>query len=216
MKHYSRDFEKILKSRLKESPQFIQCVVGPRQVGKTSGVLNVLGSNFNPNDFRYFSAEEHLAGRFEQIPVHHWSFQESQKGFKLTFEQYLSLGGYPCSYSLISDSDRFNKYIIDSIFESVVNRDIFRFATIKKPALFRQTFILATQFPAQEVSYNKLLGQLQDAGNTDQIKHYLDLLSQAYLMRLIFKWGSSSKSRSDVDPLAYLIFAQNIARLLLA
>jgi predicted AAA+ superfamily ATPase len=140
---------------------------------------------------------ESLAGRFEIIPAHHWSFLESKEAFGLSWEEYLSCGGYPGSYSLRHDTIRFRKYLLDAIYETVVSRDILRYATVRKPALFRQTFALAAQFPAQEVSYNKLLGQLQDAGNVDQIKHYLDLFSQAFLLRLLFKWARSSLSRTS-------------------
>jgi predicted AAA+ superfamily ATPase len=141
-------------------------------------------------------ASDSLAGRFEAIPVHHWNFQESKAAFDLSFENYLQYGGYPAAYTLLKDPLRMRKYLLDSIFESVVNRDIFRFITIKKPALFRQTFVLVSQYPAKEISYNKLLGQLQDAGNVDQVKHYLDLYSQAFLIRLIFNF-SGTKHRTS-------------------
>ena len=268
MKHYIRDFEKTLMLRLRERPSFIQAILGPRQVGKTSGVLNVLKSYASKNQYHYAAADEgfadadwffyqlqlaqqknshiivfdeiqklanwndlvktawdrqkkdkklmhwvllgssslklsqglgeSLAGRFEVIPVHHWSFSESLKiSKKMTLNDYLLFGGYPGSYTLIKDQKRFKKYIFESIIESVISNDILRYATVKKPALFRQTFYLACQFPSQEISYNKLLGQLQEAGNVDQIKYYLDLFSQAFLLRIIFKWSDSPKSRTS-------------------
>jgi predicted AAA+ superfamily ATPase len=267
MSHYQRQFESEISSRLQEKPSFIQVILGPRQVGKTSGILHILEKKFDPSDYSYVSCEdelhnpdwflkhvqktaeeqkkilvfdeiqklenwsqliksvwdqkkrqkqmvhivllgsssleltlglnESLAGRFETIPVHHWSAQESRLAYKLDFEDYLRYGGYPGSYPLRSQPTRFRKYVMDSIFENVVTRDIMSFSTIKKPALFRQTFALACQYPAQEVSYNKLLGQLQDAGNVDQIKHYLDLFSQAFLLRLIFKYGKTPLSRNS-------------------
>lgn len=267
MKHLERAFEKVLASRLKDKPIFIQAVMGPRQVGKTSGVLHVLKSNFDQNEYLYFTAEESLvdsnwfiacinkaaqkkvkvivfdeiqkldkwseliklywdrqkkdgklihwvilgssslklsqglgeslAGRFEMIKVNHWSYHESSLGFKISLDKFISKGGYPGGYLLLKEDTRFKNYILNSIFESVINQDILRFATVKKPALFRQTFILASQFPAQEISYNKLLGQLQEAGNVDQIKYYLDLFSQAYLIKMIFKWGSTLRSKTS-------------------
>lgn len=265
MKHYPRAFEQILLERLKQKPKFIQTILGPRQVGKTSGVLSVLENNFDASDCAYFSSEEDLfdaewflsqvqkaaqqnkkiivfdeiqkvenwselvkrswdfqkrhklqihwvllgssslkltqglaeslTGRFEVIQVAHWSFLESKKSFGLSLDDYINSGGYPASYSLMKEPIRFRKYMLESIFETVVNMDILRHASIKKPALFKQTFMLACQYPAQEVSYNKLLGQLQDAGNVDQIKHYLDLFSQAFLIKQIFKYSRSALSR---------------------
>lgn len=253
--------------RLREAPRFIQVILGPRQVGKTSGVLNVLQSSFSQKDYSYHSCDdagldsawfdrefqnartagrrvvvfdeiqkldrwserlkaawdaqkrqrsalhvvilgssslkltaglsESLAGRFEVISVPHWNYRESHDAFGLDWQEFLRIGGYPASYSLRADAARFRSYISESILEAVVSQDILRHATIRKPALFRQTFGLACQYPAQEVSYNKLLGQLQDAGNVDQIKHYLDLFSQAFLIRLAFKWSSAPLSRTS-------------------
>jgi uncharacterized protein len=53
---------------------------------------------------------------------------------------------------------------------------------IPKPALLRNLFGLATRFPAQILSYNKMLGQLQDAGNTTTLAHYLRLLETVFLI----------------------------------
>ena len=43
-------------------------------------------------------------------------------------------------------------------------------------------FGLATHYPAQILSFNKMLGQLVDAGNTTTLSHYLQLLGQAFLI----------------------------------
>jgi hypothetical protein len=53
---------------------------------------------------------------------------------------------------------------------------------IAKPTLLRHLFALASTFPAQIFSYNKMLGQLQDAGNTTTLAHYLKLLESAFLI----------------------------------
>ena len=54
---------------------------------------------------------------------------------------------------------------------------------IDKPALLRQLFLLGCRFSGQILSYNKMLGQLQDAGNTTTLAHYLELLAGAGLMK---------------------------------
>ncbi len=263
----ARQFEEILLDRLNEAPLHIQVVLGPRQVGKTTGTLNVLNQNFSKYTFSYLLCEsglndsdwlqqsiqkelqinkkiivfdeiqkikhwseqikliwdqfklkkqkvhivllgssslqltqglsESLAGRFEVIRVHHWNYAESQKLTNIQFIKFINFGGYPASYHFLKNEDRFRNYISESIIETVITKDIQRHSLIKNPALFRQTFALACQYPAQEVSYNKLLSQLQEAGNVDQIKHYLELFQQAYLMKLIFKWSTSNKSRTS-------------------
>ena len=82
---------------------------------------------------------ESLAGRFELIPVHHWSYPE-----------------------------------------------------------WRQAFEILCGYPAQEVSYTTLLGQLQGRGNTDLVKHYLELYEGAFLFRGLSKYsGKIAKSRAS-------------------
>ena len=49
---------------------------------------------------------ESLAGRFEVIPVTHWSFEEMREAFGWSLEQYIYFGGYPGSAALIKDSER--------------------------------------------------------------------------------------------------------------
>ena len=43
-----RAFTNLLESRLLEMPQFIQVVVGPRQVGKTAGLKQIVRSWTGP------------------------------------------------------------------------------------------------------------------------------------------------------------------------
>ena len=57
-------------------------------------------------------------------------------------------------------------------------RDILQLTTVAKPALLRNLFGLSVSHPAQILSYNKMLGQLQDAGNTTTLAHYLKLLKR--------------------------------------
>ena len=42
--------------------------------------------------------------------------------------------------------------------------------------------MLGSGYSAQELSFTKMLGQLQDAGNTVTLAHYLDLLSKANML----------------------------------
>ena len=55
-------------------------------------------------------------------------------------------------------------------------------APVTKPVLLRHLYGLATAYPAQILSYNKMLGQLHDAGNTTTLAHYLQLLGAAFLV----------------------------------
>jgi predicted AAA+ superfamily ATPase len=139
-----------------------------------------------------------LAGRFELIEVPHWSYNECQVVFGWSFEDYLMFGGYPGAAELISDASRWQRYVRDSIIEPALSRDIFGLVQIRNPALFRQTFELACNYPAQEISYQKLVGQLQYKGNLVTVKHYLEVLEGAFLIRLLQKFsGSALKTKSS-------------------
>ena len=47
---------------------------------------------------------ESLAGRFEVIPVTHWSFAEMQKAFGWNVDEYVFFGGYPGAARLIQET----------------------------------------------------------------------------------------------------------------
>lgn len=120
---------------------------------------------------------ESLTGRFEQIRLPHWSFVEMQETFSLSLDQFLYFGAYPGAASLIVDPDRWRRYVLDSLIETTILRDVLLMTRVDKPALFRRIFELGCRYSGQILSYNKMIGQLQDAGNTTTLAHYLDLLS---------------------------------------
>ena len=241
--------------------EFIHVIIGPRQVGKTTGILQYLKS-FPTDSHHYISADgpllkgpewleeqwltlsgksaqgtlvideiqkienwsevlkklwdkqklksekikvivlgssslqiqkglsESLTGRFILHRVHQWNLPESYEGYGLDFEEFLKHGGYPGSYSLIDDPIKWLGYVRDSIVDTVIGKDILQLARVKSPALFRQSFDLACSYGGQEISYNKLLGQLQDKGNVELIKHYLELFEGAFLLKQLFKYSN--------------------------
>lgn len=259
-KPYKRAFVTTLEAHLKEHAPLIQVILGPRQVGKTTGVhllsKKVYATHyasaddiFNPTpewiaeqwqtakmsgpnpiliidevqkilhwsekikslwdaekhkrgDLRVVllgssslnlqrGLEESLTGRFEVIPAPHWGFIESKEHLDLSLEEYLLLGGYPEATRFKGDFPRWRSYLKNSIIETVVGKDLLRLSTVRKPALFRQLFDILSAHPAQEVSYNNLLGQLQDRGNTDLVKHYIEIYEAAYLFKSIPKYSGS-------------------------
>ena len=144
---------------------------------------------------------ESLAGRFELIPVPHWSFAEMQEAFGWNLEQYIFYGAYPGSADLIASPERWRRYIVDSLIETTISRDILLMTRVDKPALLRRLFQLGCAYSGQILSYQKMLGQLMDAGNTVTLAHYLDLLQGAgmvaglskYAHGLVRQRGSSPK-----------------------
>jgi len=259
---------KTLAQRMAESSPLIQVVLGPRQVGKTTGVLQMRQNYRGP--VLYVSADdtlsisnrwiqeqwqaalekgpatlliideiqkiqnwaesikrlwdgqgrparrlkcvllgsssltlqkgltESLAGRFELIPVTHWDYLEWHKAFGDDLDTFLRYGGYPAAHAYQKDYQRWFSYLKSSVVDIVVGQDILTQQTVSKPALFRQAFEILCGYPAQEVSYTTLLGQLHDRGNTDLVKHYLELYEGAFLFRGLSKYsGKIVKTRTS-------------------
>ena len=265
MKTITRDFTNTLRARLTENLNFMQVVIGPRQVGKTTGLEQIIsrwhGSSLmvtadeltTPNrewlSLQWQRAEqkgpgtllvidevqkipqwsdvvkylfdrdrrrlkvvllgsaslslqrglsESLAGRFELIHANHWNLRECQIAFGWSLVEYLKFGGYPAAGELIGDIPRWRNFIRNSIVEPVLFKDILGLSSVAKPALFRQTFELAMAYPAREISLQKMLGQLQESGNVTTIKHYLELLEGAFLIKTLQKYtGSEVKKRAS-------------------
>ena len=141
---------------------------------------------------------ESLAGRFELIPVTHWSYAEMRDAFGWDLEHYLLYGGYPGAAGLVDDHERWARYIIDSLIETTISRDILLLSRVDKPALLRRLFQLCCDYSGQVLSYQKMLGQLHDAGNTTTLAHYLDLLNGAGLISGLAKFsGKHVKQRAS-------------------
>lgn len=266
-----RSFVEVLLSRVNEKAPLMQFVVGPRQVGKTTGIEQLLkkykkkyhyalvegefenssswlrlqwqksldlgeGSllvvdevqkitdwaetlkslwdsglkNKQKNKCIFLGSSslnlqkglnESLAGRFEVIQVHHWDFAESKAiSPSITLEEYLEVGGYPKAYEYIQSSKRFKSYIKNSLVRNVIEKDIFLNNNIRKPELFKQTIELLANYPAQEISYNKLLGQLQESGNVEIIKYYISIFENAFLIRSLQKFHSKATLTKASSP----------------
>jgi len=256
---YERACVAQLEQRLKTKNLRIQVLVGPRQVGKTTGVKQLLARYPYPNHYanaddllstdRTWLLEqwqiamalgnqtllvideiqkvpnwsetlkalwdknpdtikvvvlgssslqlqkgltESLAGRFELIRAYHWSFHELKSAFKYNLDRYLTYGGYPGAVAYEADFDRWYAYLKDSIVEAVIGKDILLNRRVGNPALFRQAFEILCRYPAQEISYTKLLGQLQEKGNTDLVKYYIELYSGAFLIHSLEKYSTKS------------------------
>ncbi|MCF6239199.1 MAG: ATP-binding protein, partial [Candidatus Marinimicrobia bacterium] len=143
---------------------------------------------------------ESLAGRFELTRIYHWTFAELKNAFDYDLERYLLYGGYPGSVEYEDDYDRWYAYLKDSIVEAVIGKDILSNRTVGNPALFRQAFEILCRYPAQEISYTKLLGQLQDKGNTDLIKYYIELYAGAFLVYPLGKYSAKGRLTRTSSP----------------
>jgi predicted AAA+ superfamily ATPase len=143
---------------------------------------------------------ESLAGRFEVTYLPHWSFGEMKDAFGFTLEDYIWYGGYPGPADLITDEGRWKEYIRHSLIETTIMRDILLLARIDKPVLLRNLFDLACSWSGQILSYNKILGQLKDAGNTTTLAHYLKLLEGAGMIKGLEKFSPSFIRQRAASP----------------
>jgi len=272
---YVRRYADVLAARLRESRRFLQAVVGPRQVGKTTLVQQVVGSSGLPA--RWASADEptlrdstwltqqweaarleareagrpgsvlvldevqkipgwpesvkrmwdedtrlrcplkvvllgsapllvqqglteSLAGRFEMIRLPHWSFDEMRQAFGWSLDRFLFYGGYPGAAPLIREPARWARYVTDSLVETTISRDVLLLTRVDKPALLRRLFQLGCSYSGQILSYTKMLGQLQDAGNTVTLAHYLDLLAAAGMVAGLQKYAGEAIRQRGSSP----------------
>lgn len=272
---YERIYYKLIKERIEEPRKFIQVVTGPRQVGKTAVVKQVLKTLKTP--WLMFSADEvpsaqrewiancwesaraklraeqvesvvlvidevqkikgwsevvkkmrdedsfhdtpvklillgssrvlqerdmadSLMGRFETIKIPHWSFFEMEEAFNFSLEQYIYYGGYPGAAELIGDESRWAEYIRSAIIDATINKDVLADAVVNKPALLRQTFELAAAYSGEIVSLTKMIGQLQDAGNTTTLSSYLQLLQDSGLVCGLQKYSPDGLRRRASIP----------------
>lgn len=140
---------------------------------------------------------ESLVGRFELIRVPHWSFGEMQRAFAWDVDRYVWFGGYPGAAVLADDEFRWRSHVLDAIIEPTLSRDVLQLSRIDKPALLRRLFVLGCLYSGQVLSYQKMLGQLQDAGNTTTLAHYLKLLAGAWMVVGLDKFaGDEARSRA--------------------
>ncbi len=143
---------------------------------------------------------ESLAGRFEILHMPHWSFPEMRTAFGWDLQQYLFYGAYPGAAPLVKQPFRWSRYIIDSLIETTVARDVLLLSRVDKPALLRRLFDLGCAYSGQILSYTKMTGQLQDAGNTTTLAHYLDLLAGAGVLTGLPKYAGDTARRQRSSP----------------
>lgn len=144
---------------------------------------------------------ESLAGRYEPIRMTHWSYEEMQTAFDFSLDEYIYFGGYPGCASLIKEETRWRHYVRTALIQPNIQKDIFQMTRVDKPALLKALFELGCgAYSAQIIAYDKLRGQLADAGNTTTLAHYLELLSQAGLLSGLSKFAIQAFRRRASSP----------------
>lgn len=151
------------------------------------------------------TGEESLLGRFELIKTFHWNYFESNQLKEVSLTKYLQYGGYPLILEILGEGKedellRSESFVKDSIIEPVITRDILSFKNSLNSALLKQAMQLCLSLPCEEISFTKLLGQLNDRGNTATIKGYLELLEKAFLIKLLYRFSQGQISMRTSSP----------------
>ena len=143
---------------------------------------------------------ESLAGRFLLHRIPHWSYGEMRSAFGLDLNRWIYTGGYPGTVPFLKQEDTWKRYVRDSLVETVITRDVLQMQTVAKPALLRHLFFLSAAYPAQILSYNKMLGQLTDAGNTTTLANYIRLLDAAFLLTGLEQYKIGGRPKRGSSP----------------
>lgn len=143
---------------------------------------------------------ESMAGRFEMTRLGHWRFREMREAFGFTLDQFIYYGAYPGAAGLIAEPARWAAYVRDALIETTISKDVLMMSPVQKPALLRRVFDLACRYSGQELSYQKMLGQLGDAGNTTTLAHYLHLLEGAGMVCGLQKFSGQSVRQRGSSP----------------
>lgn len=143
---------------------------------------------------------ESLKGRFETLYSTQWTLAECREAFDYTLDDFLYFGGYPGAAALRTDEARWYDYLQGSIIEPTLTQDVLEMEAVRKPAVLRALFEVGAVYSAQEISYRKLLGQLDDKGNTDTMAHYLELLSMAGLLTGLKKYDDKLMRAKSSSP----------------
>lgn len=72
--------------------------------------------------------------------------------------------------------------------------------TVYKPALMKQLFELGCAYSGKELSLNKMLGQLQDAGNVTTLASYLTTLEESRLLCGMHKYAQDNARKYNSVP----------------
>jgi len=143
---------------------------------------------------------ESLAGRFETVRLTHWTYSEMSAAFGVDLPEYVYFGGYPGAADLVGAEDRWADYVATALVEPNIERDILALQRVDKPALLKRLFELSCEFSSEILSYQKMLGQLSDAGNATTLARYLDLLEKAGLVAGLPRYEVRTRRRRQSSP----------------
>ncbi len=200
MARQSSDGHILVLDEIQKLPRWSDAVKGLWDADRAEGLkLHIVLLGSSPLLMQKGMSES-LTGRFELIRLAHWSFHEMYEAFDFNLDEYIYFGGYPGSAAFIRDEPRWRNYVNAGLIEPSIEKDILMMTRVDKPALLRQLFHLGCRYSGQILSFTKMMGQLQDAGNTVTLAHYLDLLGNAGLIQGLQKYAGQHHRRRASSP----------------
>ena len=179
----------LVVDEIQKIPQWSEVVKGLWDADRATGVdMHVVLLGSAPLLMQKGLAES-LAGRYEIIRMTHWSLAEMQDAFDFSLEEYIYFGGYPGGAKLVKDEDRWREYVIASLIQPNIEKDILQMTRVEHPALLKLLFELGGRYSGQILSLTKMQGQLQHTGNVTTLADYLHLLSEAGLLTGLQKFA---------------------------
>lgn len=196
----STDGHILVLDEIQKIPRWSEAVKGLWDADRAEGLkLHVVLLGSSPLLMQKGMSES-LTGRYELMRVTHWSFLEMHEAFDFDLEDYIYFGGYPGSAAYIRNEPRWRNYVNGSLIEPSIEKDILMMTRVDKPALLKQLFHLGCNYSGQILSYDKMLGQLQDAGNTTTLARYLEMLGNAGLIYGLQKYAGQQHRRRASSP----------------
>lgn len=170
-----------------------------KRKGEKSGQFLLLGSA--SRDLLQQSSET-LAGRIRYLELTPFTvlelFKEDSLGFN--FEKLWFRGGFPDSYLAQSDDESWewrNDFI-----STYVERDIPLMGPQISSTRMKTFWSMLAHYHGQQVVFSELGRSLEVSHTT--IRHYLDILTDFYMVRQIQPWSGSTKKRLIKSPKIYL------------
>jgi predicted AAA+ superfamily ATPase len=149
-------------------------------------------------------SKETLAGRIFEFRVDPLSFKEfllfkeitykpiaiHQKELARLFNEYVKIQGFP---ELVGrkDKDIVKKYVIESIVEKVIYRDIPALFRVKDISLVKSLLNIFMEEPGQLIELNELSKNLGISRQT--LANYIAYLERAYLLRKLYNFSKSMR-----------------------
>lgn len=153
-----------------------------------------------------------LAGRIRYLELTPFTINElyANNPENYSVDKHWFRGGFPQSYLATSDDESWN-WRTDFI-STYVERDIPRLGINISAARMRRFWTMLAHFHGQQMNKSSLGKSLEVSHTT--IQHYLDTLTDLYMLRQLVPWSGNTKKRLVKSPKIYVRDSGLLHRLL--